>query len=85
MKNTLAMVQAIVGQILRNSPATRDAVKTIGQRLIALGNAHTVLTRTRWGKASIMEIVESAVPVHNGRAGRILTSEDRSGRKSLAG
>jgi PAS domain S-box-containing protein len=71
VKNTLAMVQAITGQSLRNSPATRDVSRSISQRLIALGNAHTVLTRTRWGNASIAEVVESAIAVHRSHAARI--------------
>ncbi|HEX2136364.1 MAG TPA: PAS domain S-box protein [Microvirga sp.] len=73
VKNTLAMVQAIVGQSLRNSPATRDAVMSINQRLIALGNAHSILTQTRWGNASIMDVVESAVAVHRPEPDRIRT------------
>jgi PAS domain S-box-containing protein len=71
LKNTLAMVQAIVGQSLRNSPAAQEVGRSITQRLIALGHAHTVLTRTRWGNASIIEVVEGAVAVHRSRTPRI--------------
>ena len=74
LKNTLAMVQAIVGQSLRNSPATDEVRKSITQRLIALGNAHTVLTQTRWGNALIAEVVQSAIAVHQSRTSRIQTS-----------
>ena len=73
VKNTLAMVQAIVGQSLRNVPAAQNVVRSISQRLVALGNAHTVLTRTRWGNAAIAEVVESATAVHRSHARRIQT------------
>jgi PAS domain S-box-containing protein len=71
VKNTLAMVQAIVGQTLRSSPASRDAVQSINSRLVALGNAHTAMTRTRWGNASITDVIEGALAVHRSEAGRI--------------
>jgi len=74
MKNTLAMVQAIVGQTLRRAGNTRDAVQAINQRLAALGHAHTALTRTRWGNASIMEVIEGATAAHRAEAGRIRMS-----------
>lgn len=71
VKNTLAMVQAIVGQTLRNAASPRDAIQSVNERLVALGNAHTILTRTRWGNASIMEVVEGAIAVHRSKSGRI--------------
>lgn len=71
VKNTLAMVQAIVGQTLRMSPTPQQALKSIDGRLVALSEAHTVLTRTRWGNASIVDIVESAVAPHRAQAHRI--------------
>lgn len=71
MKNTLAMVQAIVGQTLRRAGSTKDAIHAINQRLAALGHAHTALTRTRWGNASIMEVIEGATAAHRAEAGRI--------------
>lgn len=87
VKNTLAMVQAIVGQSLRNSPATNNVVQTISHRLVALGNAHTILTRTRWGNASIVEVVESAINIHRSDSARIKTigpKFDLGARASLA-
>lgn len=71
VKNTLAMVQAIVGQTLRKSPDPKRAVDAINKRLAALGHAHTALTRTRWGNASIMEVIEGAIAVHASEARRI--------------
>lgn len=71
VKNTLAMVQAIVGQTLRNSPATAQAIESINERLVALGNAHSAMTRTRWGNASIADVVEGAIAVHRPQPHRI--------------
>ena len=71
VKNTLAMVQAIVGQTLRNSPATAQAVEAINERLVALGNAHSAMTRTRWGNASIIDVVEGAIGLHRAQPHRI--------------
>jgi PAS domain S-box-containing protein len=71
VKNTLAMVQAIVGQTLRLSATPREAMHSIDGRLVSLSEAHTVLTRTRWGNASIIDVVESAVALHRSEAHRI--------------
>lgn len=71
VKNTLAMVQAIVGQTLRMSATPQQALQSVDGRLVALSEAHTVLTRTRWGNASIVDIVESAVMPHRAQAHRI--------------
>jgi len=64
VKNTLAIVQAIVSQTLRDAPSPREAMQAINARLVALGNAHTVLTRSRWGNASISDVVDSAIGAH---------------------
>jgi PAS domain S-box-containing protein len=74
MKNTLAMVQAIVAQTLRRTRNPQDAVRSINQRLAALGHAHTALTRTRWGNASIVEVIQGATAVHRTEAARIHTN-----------
>jgi PAS domain S-box-containing protein len=71
MKNTLAMVQAIVAQSLRNAATPRDAMVAINQRLVALGHAHTALARTRWGNASIMDVIEGAISAHRASSARV--------------
>jgi PAS domain S-box-containing protein len=71
MKNTLAMVQAIVGQTLRRTANTQEAIQSINRRLAALGYAHTALTRTRWGNASIMEVIEGATAAHRADSARV--------------
>jgi PAS domain S-box-containing protein len=71
VKNTLAMVQAIVGQTLRTTTTPQQAMQSINGRLSALSEAHTVLLRTRWGNASITDVVEGAVAVHRADPRRI--------------
>jgi PAS domain S-box-containing protein len=71
VKNTLAIVQAIVTQTLRRASNSQDALRTIGDRLSALGRAHTVLTHSRTGSASIMDVVEDAITLHRESEHRI--------------
>lgn len=64
VKNTLAMVQAISTQTLRNSglePRHREAFEA---RLMALASAHDVLTRERWESAEIADVVQAALEPH---------------------
>jgi PAS domain S-box-containing protein len=71
IKNTLAMVQAIVHQSLRNAASVDVAREAIGERLAALANAHDILTRTSWLAAPIRELVAGAIAPHIGSAKRI--------------
>ncbi len=71
VKNTLAVVQAIVGQTLRNSGAPRDAIQAIGARLVALSRAHDVLMRTRWDEAPIADVIASGMAVHGSENSRV--------------
>ena len=77
VKNTLAIVQAIVTQTLRRASNSQDALRTIGDRLNALGRAHTALLHSRTGNASIMEVVENAVALHRESEHRIRLSGPR--------
>lgn len=61
VKNTLATVQSIASQTLRNAPTMRDAKDALEGRLIALARAHDVLTRENWEGAELKEIVTQAV------------------------
>jgi PAS domain S-box-containing protein len=87
VKNTLAMVQAIVGQTLRKSRTPQEASQVINQRIAALGHAHTALTRTRWGNASIVEVIDGAIAVHRSEASRIHTTGPKMdlGAKAVLG
>ena len=61
VKNTLAMVQSMAMQTLRNSHDTEQAAGQIEARLIAMSKAHDLLTRENWEGASLRQVVEKAV------------------------
>jgi two-component sensor histidine kinase/PAS domain-containing protein len=65
VKNTLATVQSISAQTLRNADTTAEARDAVEIRLLALSRAHDVLTRENWEGASLREVVAQAVePYH---------------------
>ena len=61
MKNTLAMVQAIVSQTLRAAPTTQEARDLIMQRFAVLARAQDILTQTSWDNAPLAAVVQSAL------------------------
>jgi two-component sensor histidine kinase len=72
IKNTLAVVQAIVSQSLRNVATPEEARDAIGERLATLSLTHDLLTQTSWQAAPIRAIVTGATQLHGSRAGRII-------------
>jgi PAS domain S-box-containing protein len=71
VKNTLALAQAIVGQSLRTAATTAEARDVIEMRLVALGRAHDILTKSDWAAAPIGSIVAAATAIHGAEPGRI--------------
>jgi two-component sensor histidine kinase len=69
VKNSLATVQSIAMQTLRNSPEIGTARRLLDERLVALSKAHDVLTRERWEGASLAKIVENSISIYSGQAG----------------
>jgi PAS domain S-box-containing protein len=61
VKNTLAVVQSIAQQTLRNAPTASAALEALEGRLAALSAAHDILTRESWGSAALDEIARNAV------------------------
>ena len=61
MKNTLAMVQAIVSQTLRAASTTQEARELIMQRFAVLARAQDILTQTSWDSAPLLAVVQSAL------------------------
>ena len=61
VKNTLATVQSIAAQTLRNASSIEQARSAFESRLFALSNAHDVLTRENWEAVSLREIVATAI------------------------
>jgi two-component sensor histidine kinase len=66
VKNTLATVQSIAAQTLRNAGTTDEARSALESRLFALSRAHDVLTRENWEGAGLREIVREAVAPYRG-------------------
>lgn len=64
MKNSLAMVQAIVTQTLRQARSMEEGRTAVSQRLSALGRAQDILTRSNFTEASIHEVVAMAIDPH---------------------
>jgi two-component sensor histidine kinase len=61
VKNTLATVQSVATQTLRNANSLDDARTAFESRLLALSRAHDVLTRENWDGANLQEIVVQAL------------------------
>ena len=60
VKNTLAIVSAIVSQSLKTANSLEEATKTI-ERVHALGVAQDLLVRERWTGAGCRTLIEGAV------------------------
>jgi PAS domain S-box-containing protein len=72
VKNTLATVQSIASQTLRNAATLDEAQAAFEARLFALSRAHDVLTRENWEGASLRVIVAQAVaPYGNAHEDRL--------------
>lgn len=69
MKNTLAMVQSIASQTLRNVEE-RDAVAAFQRRIAALDLAHDQLLQENWAAASLRRVVRLLLELHDD-SGRI--------------
>lgn len=61
VKNTLATVQAIVAQSLRDERDGKDAREMVEARLQSLSRSHNLLTRENWEGAALHEVVGEAM------------------------
>lgn len=68
MKNTLAIVQAIASQTLRDV-SDKGAVDALTQRIGALSRAHDTLLKRRWVFATLEDVAEATLSAFN-EAGR---------------
>ena len=64
MKNTLAMVQAVVSQSLRNATDPKEAAAMASARIQALARAQDALTATDWQASDVATIVETSLAPH---------------------
>ncbi|WP_168990568.1 PAS domain-containing protein [Aureimonas flava] len=71
MKNTLAMVQAVVTQTLRQAASMEAGRLAVSQRLTALGRAQDILTRSDFSEADVGDVVAAAIDPHRVAEDRI--------------
>ncbi|MFD1282697.1 PAS domain-containing sensor histidine kinase, partial [Methylobacterium goesingense] len=67
LKNTLAMVQAIASQTLRNVTDMEAAKEALAARLIALGKAHDILLAGVHESAEMKDVMRGALSIHDDR------------------
>ncbi len=64
VKNTMATVQAVVAQTLRNAADIDGLREALTARLLALADAHDALTAENWDGASLLNVVAAAANTH---------------------
>ncbi|WP_200962591.1 HWE histidine kinase domain-containing protein [Bosea sp. Root381] len=60
VKNSMATIQAIATQTMRNASTLKEASEVLTARMQSLSSAHDLLTREEWQSATLAEIVASA-------------------------
>lgn len=70
IKNTLALVQAMVRQTLRSTPDIKVAQDTVDQRLAAMARAHGMLTAGGWSSSGLRDVIDAALDLHGDAMGR---------------
>jgi two-component sensor histidine kinase len=68
VKNTLASVQSIARQTLRNAETPDDFAESFESRLMGLSRAHELLTRQGWDRTNLRDILEAALQPFGGLA-----------------
>lgn len=61
VKNTLATVQSLAAQTLRNTERSADARELFESRLAALSRAHDTLTDENWESVGLVDVVQRAL------------------------
>jgi len=74
MKNTLAVIEAIVSQTLRHARSLEEGRESISKRVRALARAQDVLTMAERSVADIVHVIENALEPHNPGNARITFS-----------
>jgi two-component sensor histidine kinase len=81
VKNTLAMVQAIATQTLRNASSPAEARTTLENRIMSLARAHDLLLQEHWAEASIRALIEGAIQFHKAERFRLSGPDLKVGPK----
>ena len=77
VKNTLATIQSIATQSLRNAGIDPAVRKAFEGRLMAIAATHNVLTDENWSAASLRQIIDSSVTPYRVHPGQLtITGED---------
>lgn len=77
VKNTLATVQSIANQSLRNAGVDSSVRDALEGRLMAIAATHNVLTDQNWSAASLRQIVDGAVTPYRASPDQLtITGED---------
>ncbi|MDP9840503.1 PAS domain S-box-containing protein [Neorhizobium huautlense] len=71
MKNTLAIVEAIVSQTLRNATTLEEGRNSISKRVRALAQAQDILSAAEGSAADIVKVIENALTPHDPGAPRL--------------
>ena len=72
VKNTLATVQTIVLQTLKDAAVPSRVADAVTGRIQALARSHDVMTKEAWASAMLSDVVRSALePVHDRSGDRI--------------
>jgi PAS domain S-box-containing protein len=66
VKNALVTVQSIVNQTLRECGVDRLVENLVAERLLALADAHDLLTQESWQGADLVDIVQLATASYSG-------------------
>ncbi|BCH05523.1 hypothetical protein MesoLj131c_72650 (plasmid) [Mesorhizobium sp. 131-3-5] len=64
VKNTLAVVQSIAAQTIRNATSLTEAQRTLSSRLISLAKAHDLLTQQNWSGADLNDLILGSIMPH---------------------
>ena len=64
VKNTLAIIQSIAMQTLRGRETPPDVREAFMARLLALADAHDILTAENWDSAELGQVLAQSVGVH---------------------
>ena len=75
VKNTLAVVQALANQTLRNTTSLHDASQSLSSRLFSLAKAHDILTQENWSGADLGAVINATVASQI-EADRVIQSGD---------
>ena len=70
VKNTLAMVNVMVSQTLRQADNLEDAKTAIQSRIGMMARAHDRLINAAWAETCMIEVVETALAPHRSGTGR---------------